>query len=120
MASSSGGAITWASGDPGNVLSDALETYVSVHITGAIDKAANSFADSITQWMKDSAPWEDVTGDARSRLTTTYEKSGDLYTFTLSHGVDYGYFLETMQSGKFSILTPALAQFGPQVVNVGH
>lgn len=62
------------------------------------------------------AIWEDRTGDARELLNTqVFENDGSVF-LELAHGVEYGYWLELIQNGRFAIIMPTLEAIGPQVM----
>ena len=56
-----------------------------------------------------NAPWTDRTGHARQRLTCTTKVVDNGFQEELSHGVDYGIYLETRADfgGKYQILEKA-------------
>lgn len=58
--------------------------------------------------MKRNAPWVDRTGDARRGLTARASNDDGIITMTLSHTVDYGFWLEVIQNGRFAIIGPTL------------
>ena len=62
----------------------------------------------IEAWMKTNASWTDRTGNARQGLTVTVHDVTDAIIIRLSHGVDYGWFLETRFAGAYSIIAPAV------------
>lgn len=77
---------------------------------------AQKWAPEIANWMKDNAPWTDRTGNARQGLyTEVQEVAGRMVTIILSHGVDYGIWLEIRHAGRWAIVNPALDEFGPRV-----
>lgn len=71
--------------------------------------------DVATTFMKDTAPWTDRTGNARSGLftTTAYGVGGDHWELILAHSVYYGIFLEVCNSGKYGVIQKALDYIGP-------
>lgn len=58
-------------------------------------------------YMRTNAPWSDRTTNARNGLYSKAETQGSTHLLLLSHGVSYGIFLETMQSGRYGIIVPA-------------
>lgn len=63
-------------------------------------------------YMRTNAPWTDRTTNARNALYARAESDavGDhsgTHSLLLAHGVSYGIFLETMQSGRYGIIVPA-------------
>lgn len=73
-------------------------------------------AEAMENYAKTNAPWTDRTGDARERLHATVEETGPIGTIVLSHGVDYGIWLEIANGGRFSIIPETIDVFGPQVM----
>lgn len=78
-------------------------------------------------WMKSNAPWNDVTGNARSGLRGTYggpgggRDSGGRFTaggggahthrVVFSHSMDYGIWLEIRFEARNAIIMPAVEKF---------
>ena len=57
--------------------------------------------------MKARAPWMDRTGNARNGLHSGVEiRKGNEYVLFLSHGVDYGVFLELAHGGNYAVVRP--------------
>lgn len=90
-------------------------------------RVAYDQAEAMEQYAKANAPWTDRTGDARERLHATVEETGPIGTIVLSHGVEYGLWLEISNSGRFSIIPETIDVFGPQImrslqnmINLGH
>ncbi len=61
--------------------------------------------------MKSNAPWTDRTGNARNGLHAGVEVGQDKYTFYLSHGVEYGVFLELAHGGNYAIVRPTADRY---------
>lgn len=58
-------------------------------------------------WMRTNAPWTDRTTNARNGLFATVQDSEfDAWLLVVSHGVDYGIWLEVIESGKYAIVRP--------------
>lgn len=82
----------------------------------AILHIANVRAVEIESWMKSNAAWQDRTGEARKQLITDIIDLADsAIVIILSHGVDYGVFLELSYGGRYAIITPALDEFIPKI-----
>lgn len=75
---------------------------------------AQHTAAEMEAWAKANAPWTDRTGAARAGLHATVEETGQIGTIVLSHGVDYGLWLEIANGGRFSIIAKAIDMFGPK------
>jgi len=56
-----------------------------------------------------NAPWTDHTSNARQTLHAWIEElSNDTVRLYLSHGMDYGVFLETKYAGRYAIIWPTI------------
>lgn len=75
-----------------------------------------------TKQMKLKAPWTDDTTNARNGLHSNVDHSGSgpvgftKHSITFAHGVDYGIWLELIQSGKFQIIMPTVLAVGKEVM----
>lgn len=83
--------------------------------------ALNLYADTVAKKLeseaKNNAPWTDRTGSARQRLSGTYRPVGAFVTrVELSHGVDYGYYLEFCHDQQNEILGITVQRLTPQIV----
>jgi hypothetical protein len=77
---------------------------------------AHRWAPEISNWMKSNAPWTDRTGNARQTLyTEVQDVVNQMVTLIISHGVDYGIYLELKNAGRFAIVNPALDEFAPKI-----
>jgi len=70
------------------------------------------------QYAKTNAPWEDQSGEARRELHTVTEHSKAEHIIFLTHGVDYGIYLETRWEGKFAIILPTIRAMTPQIMQM--
>lgn len=66
-------------------------------------------------YARANAPWNDITGDARSGLDVDVRQEGEVIVLEMSHSVDYGLYLETRWNGKLAIIMPTLEMFAPQI-----
>lgn len=78
----------------------------------AIGATVDKIAEEMQEWAQENAPWEDRTGDARAELEATTTHRGFHHEIDLHHGVDYGIWLELIQSGTFAIILPTIEHFG--------
>lgn len=62
------------------------------------------------------APWQDITGDARSGLETKVTNDQGEIVLTLYHTVDYGLWLEVIQNGHFATIMPTLERYSPKIM----
>lgn len=74
----------------------------------SIQMYAETAALKLQNYMRDEAPWTDRTGDARKRLTGTVYRVKGGYQIILSHGVDYGIWLELAHEKRFAIIQPTI------------
>lgn len=65
---------------------------------------------------RSEAPWTDRTGQARQRLTTNVSVTDNGFRMELSHGVDYGMWLELAHEQRFAILDPTIKKESPRIV----
>lgn len=80
-------------------------------------KVCKQLAQSMQDWARANAPWQDQTGDARHGLEGEYiaESGINQSSAIITHTVPYGIFLETMQGGSFQIILPTLLHFAAEV-----
>jgi hypothetical protein len=79
------------------------------HIAATV-MAIQPLAGESESYMKTNAPWQNVTRNARNSLTGTVAVANSpqrtRISLKLSHGVDYGIWLELKNGGKFAIVRP--------------
>lgn len=78
----------------------------------AIKELANRGAQEIEDYAKNNAPWVDRTGEARRTLKGSTSPIANGVRITLSHGVDYGVYLELAHEKRFAILMQAIRTVG--------
>lgn len=80
------------------------------------DIALRMFAEtqvlSLQNDAKQNAQWTDRTGHARQRLKGTSGKILNGYRLTLSHGVDYGMWLELAKEKRYAIIEKTIRVTG--------
>ncbi len=59
-------------------------------------------------YAKDNAPWTDRTANARQGLHGGVEDNGDNLLLFLSHGVEYGIWLELAHNSNYAIIGPTI------------
>lgn len=77
---------------------------------------ATHYASIIESDAQANAPWQDQTGAARRGLRAKVETETNMVRLWLSHGVDYGIYLETRDAGRLAILWPTLERRGPEIM----
>lgn len=91
---------------------------VNKYITLTVDEGGKQG----TKEMKLKAPWTDRTTNARSGLHTKTDHSGSsaigfkTHSITFAHAVDYGIWLELIQSGKYQIIMPTVLAVGKEIM----
>lgn len=100
---------------PEQAWGDLAEAYVSALHRGVL-AIAQRWAPEVENWMKDNAPWTDRTGNARQSLYTAVRQvANQMVEVILSHGMDYGIYLELRHQGRYAIINPALDYFAPRI-----
>jgi hypothetical protein len=94
-----------------DTLTPALELLGVNNDWGEVD----SIAESLLGDAKTNAPWNDRTGDARAGLEVEVSDEGGDVVVTLMHTMEYGEWLETIQSGRFAIIMPTLEKYAGEV-----
>lgn len=61
-------------------------------------------------WARSNAVWQDDTGAARAGITARAVNQDGIIVMTLYHTVPHGYWLETIQNGRFAILMRTLEE----------
>lgn len=79
-------------------------------------QAAIDLAQEWETYAKAFAPWQDQTGEARDRLDAFATRENVIISVILRHGVFYGFYLETMQGGRFAIISPSVSLFGRKLM----
>lgn len=87
-------------------------------LTDNIEDELRSVVDQMVADAQENAPWSDNTGDARRGLNATIEDADDVWTVTLAHEVDYGQWLETIQSGQYAIIMPTIEAWADDIQRV--
>lgn len=82
-----------------------------------VKDTAVDYAQDILDYAQANAPWADRTGDARDGLDVDVDENGNEITITLYHTVDYGLWLEVIQTGRFAIIMPTLEHFATPLFN---
>lgn len=75
----------------------------------AIKQVAQYWQGVFEEYAKRRAPWTDRTANARQSLYAWIDElSGDIVRLYLSHGVDYGVYLEIRWAGRYAIIWPTI------------
>lgn len=71
-----------------------------------------------TGYLKATAPWTDDTGAARAGLLAVANDLGrGGHELVMSYSVHYGIYLETMESGRYAVIAPAMRIIGAKVLS---
>lgn len=101
-----------------NTLTYGINEEFPAKLDKAIMTLLNTEASKMLGEAKRNAPWTDRTGKARQSLGTNVKKEGmTKYVISLSHGVDYGLWLELCRDKRYAIILPTLESYGPRVIN---
>ena len=75
-------------------------------------------ASELQSKMKLNRPWTDRTGMAKMMLNAKVSQpSPTLVRITLSHGVDYGMWLELAHEKNYAIIAPTVRDEGPRIID---
>ncbi len=78
-------------------------------VNQAIHAVANYFAPVMETYAKENAIWTDRSANARQGLHGWVEElASDVVSIWLSHGVEYGLWLEVAHQGRYQIIWPTL------------
>ena len=77
-------------------------------LMAAVEALGNYWAPILEQAAKAHAPWTDRTGNARQTLFSVVDRTPDGVIIYLSHGMEYGVFLELCNNGKYAIVMKTL------------
>ena len=82
--------------------------------------ALGLYADTVAKKMethaKSNKPWTDRTGRAKQSLNSSWSWRGDIVRVELSHGVDYGVYLEFCNEKRYAIIKLTIDAISPQAI----
>lgn len=82
----------------------------------ASEMYASTKASEIEAYAKSNRKWTDRSGLAKANIRAEVSKPQSNYIrITLSHGVDYGIWLELAKEKRYAIIKPTIEKFGPEV-----
>lgn len=103
---------------PSDVFPQGYANYTqALFVTGR--RVAEARGAEAEQWMKETAPWTDRTGNARAGLHVEVTQApAVLAELTFAHGEDvpYGIWLEIANQGRFAIIAPAVDYWGSRLM----
>ncbi len=108
----------WNAGQsPSQVFGAGVERFVKMLDNGII-LVFELYAPQIEGDMKEDAPWDDRTGNARQTLKCFwYQVEDGVLALVAKQQMDYGVWLELKNGGRFAIVLPTLEQYYGQVWN---
>lgn len=91
---------------------------MAVKLGAVILMYASTKASELQAKMKVNRPWTDRTGMAKALLNAKVSQP-DNHTvrITLSHGVEYGIWLELAHGKNYAIIAPTIRDEGPRIVS---
>lgn len=101
---------------PEKAFADLYDDYAKRIIIG-IERLARAYTAEIERYMKQSATWQDRTGNLRASLYSDVERALTEIVLFFDYGLDYGYWLEYSGQGKYAIIAPTLDVFGARFWN---
>jgi hypothetical protein len=102
----------WTRDELGPYYDDMILRENGFRITQKLQNLAKRAADV----AQAEAPWRDITGAARRGLNAELYREGNSVILRLSHSVEYGKWLETIQDGKYATIMPTLNAIGPELI----
>lgn len=71
----------------------------------------------LVSYMQKNRPWTDRTGMAKATLRQEVSQPREFVTrIALSHGVDYGIWLELANEKNYAIIAPTIRTEGPRII----
>lgn len=90
---------------------------MSVKLGAVILMYSATKASEIQAKMKINRPWTDRTGMAKALLNAKVSQpNNNTVRITLSHGVNYGIWLELAHEKNYAIIAPTIREEGPRIV----
>lgn len=86
-------------------------------VRSASKALANRWAVDIENYAKDNAPWDDQSSNARQSLRAWADDRNNRLIIYLSHGVEYGVWLELKYQGKYAIIERTLDRYRTPVMD---
>lgn len=87
-------------------------------LNAAVGDTMDDESDWATAYLRSHAPWADETGAARAGLMAMANRLGSgAHELLLSYSVHYGIYLETIESGRYAVIAPAMRIIGRQVLS---
>lgn len=100
--------------DMGDILKNLVEKEVKT--MAALNLYGDSVAKEMESYAKTRRVWTDRTSHARNALNGDSFGLKDMVRCEISHGVDYGIYLEMCNERRFAILDPTIKAVGPKAL----
>ena len=100
--------------DANNLIKGLAEREIKTR--AALGLYADTVAKKMESHSKSNKPWVDRTGRAKQSLNSSWKWVGDVARVELSHGVDYGIYLEFCNEKRYAILKPTIDAISPQAI----
>lgn len=71
----------------------------------------DGIAGEMQDYAQATAPWNDITGDARAGLVAEAVQNGTAPYIELRHSVDYGIWLEVRWGGTYAVIMPTMQDY---------
>jgi hypothetical protein len=91
---------------------------MSAKLGAVILMYAATKASELQSKMKLNRPWTDRTGMAKALLNAKVSQpNNETVRITLSHGVEYGIWLELANEKNYAVIAPTIREEGPRIVS---
>lgn len=91
---------------------------MSVKLGAVLLMYAATKADELKYKMKANRPWTDRTNMAKALLDAKVSQPDkNTIRITLSHGVEYGIWLELANNKNYAIIAPTIRDEGPRIID---
>ena len=87
-----------------------------IKVRASLGLYADTIAKKMETHAKTNKPWTDRTGRAKQSLNSSWKWMGDVARVELSHGVDYGVYLEFCNERRFSVISPTINYIAPKAI----
>lgn len=77
---------------------------------------ADSISKELESYAKSNFKWTVRSGRAHQSLNSSWKWQGNKIVIALSHGVDYGIYLEFCYERKYSIIQPSIDYISPKAI----
>ena len=100
--------------DANNLIKGLAEREIKTR--AALGLYADTVAKKMEAYAKSNKPWTDRTSRAKQSLNSSWKWMGNVARVELSHGVDYGIYLEFCNEKRYAIIKPTIDAIAPQAI----